>query len=458
MRQAAGLKSGDKRNSNMKILHFLPFFSPHTKGGTEIFLLSLARSQFENGHEVQIICPNMKEEVAFDCIEGIRITYFPFPYGQTDKYFLAGIHAHSTCDAFSTIVDGIDPDVIHLHGLYPHFLKYFETIQEKSKRKLILTVHLVNIVCPNQSLVNYRNEYCEGEVDFETCSTCISSTREISKVNYLVNRLTIPVNGFLSKRFGVNSCISHIPTQRRVDSQIRVLNFLRDNVWIDVLNPWFYKVFALNGFSTQRLSYFESPIFEAGNFSSDSSSLTGRAAVRFLFVGRLSVQKGVDLLIQTVELLEQFKGRFSVTLVGKHTDPDLIDEINRLICRGFALTLRGEIENEAMPLHYRANDYLLFPSLKGSSEMLPLVIQEAFENDLAVVSSDIPAAKALIRDGVNGYLFTADDKYAFYTVLRRIIQGRGVLKFRYDRKPDGGVGNYAYYDAIYQRASNHGTR
>ena len=452
------MKSRDKRNSSMKILHFLPFFSPHTKGGTEIFLLSLAKSQIENGHEVQILCPNMKEEVAFDFIEGIRITRFPFPYGETDKNFLAGIRAHNTCDAFSAIVNGIDPDVVHLHGLYPHFLKYFETLPENSKRKLILTVHLVNIVCPNQSLVNYRDEYCEGKVDFETCSTCISSTSEVSKINYLANRLTIPVNGFLSKCFGANGCISHIPSQRRVDSQIRVLGFLRDNVWIDVLNPWFYKVFALNGFSTQRLSYFESPIFEAGNFSTDPSSPIGRAAVRFLFVGRISVQKGVELLIQTLELLEQFKDRFSVTLVGTHTDPVLTDEINRLIRRGFALTLTGEIENEAMPLHYCANDYLLFPSLRGSGDMLPLVIQEALENDLAVVSSDIPASKALIKDGINGYIFTAGDKHDFCAILREIIQGSRMLKFRYGRKREGGAGKYAYYDAIYQSQSSHDPR
>jgi len=435
----------------MKILHFLPFFSLHTKGGTEIFLLNLARSQIENGHEVQIICPNLREEVGFDRKDAIPVTYFPFPYGDTNKDFLSGIRAHRSCAAFSTIVDGINPDVIHLHGLYPHFLKYFETIQEKSKRKLILTVHLVNMVCPNQALVNYRNEYCEGKVDFETCSTCISSTRAISKVNHLVNRLTIPVNSILSKRFGVNGCISHIPSQRRVDSQIRVLDFLRNNVWIDVLNPWFYEVFALNGFSTQRLSYFDSPIFEASNFSTDSSSSIGRARVRFLFVGRLSVQKGVDLLIQTVELLEQFKDRFSVTFVGKQADLELIGGIHRLIHKGFALTLAGEIENEAMPLHYHANDFLLFPSLRGGSEMLPLVIQEALENDLAIVSSDIPAARALIKDGINGYLFSADDKYDFCTILREIIEGRRSVKFRYDRRSEGDARKYDYYDAIYKK-------
>lgn len=440
----------------MRILHFLPFFSPHTKGGTEFFLLNLARSQMERGHEVQIICPNVKEEIAHDCIDGIRVTHFPFPYGETDKDFLAGIRAHSTCDAFSKIVDGINPDVIHLHGLYPHFLKHFETIQEGSRRPLVLTVHLVNMVCPNQALVNYRDENCEGKVDFATCSTCISSTRATSKINHLVNSLTIPANGFLSRFFGINGCIDHIPNQRRVASQIRVLDFLRDNAWIDVLNPWFYKVFALNGFPTQRLSYFDSPLFHVAHFSSDSSSPPVSDRIRFLFVGRVSAQKGVGLLIQVLEQLEQFKDRFSVTFVGKHADQGLIDQIHRLIQGGFSLTLAGEIENETMPRQYHANDYLLFPSLRGSSEMLPLVIQEALENDLPVVTSDIPGARALIKNGVNGYLFSADDQYDFCKILREIIQGSRALKFRYNSMPKDGAAKYAYYNAIYQRGSSHG--
>jgi len=447
----AGYDTGDLRNGKMKILHFLSFFPPHTKGGSEIFLLNLARSQIERGHKVQIICPNVKEEIALDCKEGIRVTHFPFPYGETDKNFLAGIRAHRTCEGFSKIVDGIAPDVIHLHGLYPHFLKYFENIQETSQRNLVLTVHLVNIVCPNQTLVNYRDDYCEGKVDFEICSRRISSSKGTSKVSRIVNSLTIPVNSFVSQSFGINGCISQIPNQRRVASQIRVLNFLRNRVWIEVLNPWFYQVFAVNGFSTRRLSYFDSPLFHAGHFSSDSSSPPGSAKVRFLFVGRVSVQKGVEFLLQTLEQLEQVKDRFSVTFVGRHADMELNDRVRRLVQRGFALILAGEIENDAMPLQYHSSDYLLFPSARASSEMLPLVIQEALESELPVVSSDIPAARALINNGVNGYLFRADDKCHFSAVLGDIIQGRRALRFKYVRKPDSHP-RYAYYDAIYQRA------
>lgn len=440
----------------MRILHFLPFFSPHTKGGTEVFLLNLARAQTEGGHEVHIICPNTKEEAAFDYIEGIRITYFPFPYGETNNGFLSGIDAHRTSAAFCQIVAGIDPDVIHLHGLYPHFLKYFEVLQQESKRNLILTVHLVNIVCPNQTLVNWGNEYCEGKVDFAICSTCVSSAKGGSTLGRLASSLTMPINDRLYRMFGLAACANQIPAQRRVHSQIRVLNFLRNNAWIDVLNPWFYAVFALNGFSTQRLSYFPSPFFEANRFIPDSSSLDEGAKVKFLFVGRLSVQKGVDLLIQALELLGQFKHRFSVSFVGKHTDPELIRRIQRLADCGFALTLEGEIENKAMAPHYRDADYLLFPSLRGSSEMLPMVIQEAFQSDLPVVSSDSPAAKSLVKDGVNGYLFRTDDHNDFANVLRQILARQRSLHFHYEGNSADGADKYAYYRAIYQRTLNHG--
>ena len=312
----------------------------------------------------------------------------------------------------------------------------------------------MNILCPNQTLVNWRNEYCEGKVDFAICSTCVSSAEGSSTLGRLASSLTIPINGRLYRMFGLAACANQIPAQRRVLSEIRLLNFLRDNAWIDVLNPWFYAVFALNGFSTQRLSYFPSPFFEANRFVPDSPSLDEGAKVKFLFVGRLSVHKGVDLLIQALQLLGQFKHRFSVSFVGKHTDPELIQRIQRLADCGFALTLAGEIENEAMALHYRDADYLLFPSLRGSGDMLPMVIQEAFQNDLAVVSSDIPAAKSLVKDGVNGYLFGADDKYDLCRVIRKIIETPRTLNFKYRAQLDGGSDKYHYYEAIYQRNSS----
>ena len=434
----------------MKILHFLPFFSPHAKGGTEIFLLNLARAQVEHGHQVQIICPNTSQEAAGDRIEEIPITYFPFPYGERDKRFLSGTSAHHTSVAFCQIVAGIDPDVIHLHGIYPHFLKYLEALLQESRRRLILTVHLVNIVCPNQTLVNWRSEYCEGKVEFRTCSTCISSAEGRSPGRREINALTIPLNAFLREMFGEGSRPTHTSTQRRVDSQLRVLEFLKENVRIDVLNPWFYKVFALNGFSTQRLSYFRNPILDAGHFLPQSSSGARRECVHFLFVGRLSAQKGVDLLIRTLEQLQQFKDRFAVSFVGKHTDPHVIRELHRLINAGFALTLVGEIENKDMPLYYRGSEYLLFPSSRGSGDMLPLVIQEALESDLPVVSSNIPPARALVKDGINGYLFKADDQDDFCVVLREIIEGRRSLRFRYDKESTVGASKYAYYNALYQ--------
>lgn len=439
----------------MKIVHFLPFFSPHTKGGTEIFLLGLAKSQIDNGHEIQILCPNMKEETASDLVEGIRVTYFPFPYGEADPRFLAGLHPHRTCAAFAEIVGRIDPDVIHLHGLYSHFLKYFETIEGRSKPRLVVTVHLVNVVCPNQTLIDYGGRYCAGEVSFAVCSTCVSSGSTSSAANRLVNRLTIPVNGFLMEHFGLHRCAELIPGQRRVGSQIRVLDFLRGNAFIDVLNPWFYEVFARNGFPAARLGYFESPFFEAANYIAETPPPLAQEPVRFLFVGRLSLQKGVGLLLETLQLLGDLKARFSVTLIGNQTDPALADAIQRLRQDGYALTLVGEVDNAAMPTHYRASDYLLFPSLKGSGDMLPLVIQEALENNLAVVSSDVPAVRALIRDRVNGYLFGAEDKGAFHAVLREIILGHRAVKFRYQSKADRVAARYAYYDAVYHGRSEH---
>lgn len=432
----------------------MPFFSVRDKGGTELFLLSLARSQVAAGHQVKIVCPNTKEEVGFDAIDGISITYFPFPYGDANARFLSGIESHRTCDAFRSLVEEIDPEIIHMHGFYPHFLKHFEALGNRSTRKLLLTVHLVNMLCPNQTLVNWRDEPCDGLVDFARCSTCISSdpagTTRRRIVRRVAHALTIPINAALYRAFSAKAFATHTPSQSRVAAQIRTLNFLRENAWIDLLNPWFHAVFARNGFSPRRLSYFHSPVFDPANFLSRPVIRQANARVKFLFVGRLSPQKGIRLLIQTLKRLGPFKDRFVISLVGRHTDAGLVEEIRQLARQGYRLALLGEMENRDIPSLYRNSDYLLFPSAKNSGDMLPLVIQEALENNLPVVSSDIPSAMTMIHEGVNGYLFSADDPISFEQVLREIIDGKKALQFEYRGTPLDGKGKYAYYDHLYR--------
>lgn len=408
--------------------------------------MNLARSQSRAGYTVHIICPNTRESFHEETIEGVPVTYFPFPYGTSLASFLAGRAPHPTSADFAGLVARLDPDILHLHGMYPHFLPAFEALGDACRERLVLTVHLVNVFCAKQTLIDRWNGPCAGKVEFAECSTCISSGPAASRTARVANRLTIAVNEIAYRRFGTAATPVLTPAQRRVDAQVRVVDFLRAHAHIDVLSPWFRPVLALNGFAPDRISGFDNPLFERRNFSAAPARPEG--PVRFLFVGRLTEQKGIGLILDALALLEPLRDRFSIGFVGRAED-EWARRIEALRARGFRLDMKGEAAHGEMQAHYRASDYLLFASLSG--EMLPLAVQEALANDLPVVGADLPATRPLVHDGVNGLLFPANDSRALGELMRTLIEGRKGIGFRYTgpRELDGA--RHDHYDRLYRK-------
>ena len=430
----------------MKVVHFLPWASPASRGGTEVFLMRLARSQSRAGYQVHIICPNTRESFDEETLEGVPVTYFPFPYGTSLASFLAGRAPHPTTADFAGLVRKLDPDILHLHGMYPHFLPAFERLDEKYRGRIVLTIHLVNVTCAKQTLIDRWNGPCAGKVEFAACSTCIASGPAASQMARLANQLTIPVNARAYRRFGTAITPLLTPAQRRVDAQVRVVDFLRAHAHIDVLSPWFRPILDLNGFAPDRISGFDNPLFDRRSFC--AAPARKQDPLRFLFVGRLTEQKGIGLVLEALALLEPLKDRFSIDFVGRAED-EWARRIEALRARGLRLEVRGEVAPGEMAAHYRANDYLLFASLSG--EMLPLAVQEALANDLPVVGADLPATRPLVHDGVNGFRFPANDSAALGELMRALIEGSKGMGFRYTgpRELDGA--RHDHYDRLYRK-------
>lgn len=113
---------------------------------------------------------------------------------------------------------------------------------------------------------------------------------------------------------------------------------------------------------------------------------------RLLYVGRLSPEKGVDLLARAAQSLG-----WEVTFVG---DGPLRDEI-RTLCPEAEIT--GWLSREGVLEHLRRARALVFPSVWY--ETFGLAVAEALSQGLPVVVADGCAARDLVEDGVNGLWF-----------------------------------------------------
>lgn len=117
------------------------------------------------------------------------------------------------------------------------------------------------------------------------------------------------------------------------------------------------------------------------------------------FLGRLTSDKGVCELGQSLINLSEKGFKFQALLVGPIEDSAGQDVINFLQQNDIPCVAPGRIENTIDA--YRAMDIFCLPSYR---EGLPNVVLEAFAMGLPVVATDITGCSDLITSGENGIL------------------------------------------------------
>jgi len=118
-------------------------------------------------------------------------------------------------------------------------------------------------------------------------------------------------------------------------------------------------------------------------------------AYRFLFVGRLEKVKGIDILLQSMELLTGEEPNARLTIVGKGT----MEEWARLSVSKEGVrervTFAGQVSDEELASLYASSDCVVIPS---RSESIPLVFSEALRLNKALIVTNVGDMGTLGRD------------------------------------------------------------
>ncbi|MEM3154018.1 MAG: glycosyltransferase family 4 protein [Candidatus Woesearchaeota archaeon] len=122
-----------------------------------------------------------------------------------------------------------------------------------------------------------------------------------------------------------------------------------------------------------------------------------------LFIGRLSVEKNVGLLIKAAKVVAQKRPKTLFLIVGGGKD-----EINlksmAADCKNILFT--GRIPHADIPKYHKAADVLVLPSFY---EGIPLVVVEAAAAGLPVICTDVRDAKDVIIEGKSGFIVPKDN-------------------------------------------------
>jgi glycosyltransferase involved in cell wall biosynthesis len=160
-----------------------------------------------------------------------------------------------------------------------------------------------------------------------------------------------------------------------------------------------------------------------------------QAAVKFLFVGRAAREKGLQVLLRAWPAVTAAPAGAALALVGvertvaRPTRSRAGDAGNGLSA---GVTCAGWVEPAQLRNFYGAADVLVVPSIATRTFREPwgLVINEAFNQQLAVITTDAVGAAAggLVRDGANGLVVPAGDVGALAKAMQRLANDPALRK------------------------------
>ena len=290
------------------------------------------------------------------------------------------IHNSQACEKFKALLEQEQPDLVHFHNIYHQLTPSIIKVAKQFGCKTVLTAHDTKIACPSYTM--YR--------DGHTCEECVhGSVWNATKHRCQEGSL---IKSFLLSAEAVYQKISH--NYQQLDAIVSPSRFL-------------------GRFIKQKLP--NNRIEVIVNGIDENISLEGtRDQGYFLYLGRLSQEKGVPTLAKAHQLMSQKAG---LKIVG---DGPVFNQLK-------------ETYPSAELLGFKSGDELLTLIKESKAVIVPsecyencsMSVIEAMSYGKPVIGSKIGGIPEQIRDGIDGYLFEAGNAQALADKLDFLVHEPG---------------------------------
>lgn len=138
--------------------------------------------------------------------------------------------------------------------------------------------------------------------------------------------------------------------------------------------------------------------------------------VRFLFVGRVMHEKGVDELFAAAKLMKQeYSDSVEFHIVGSFEEAykPIMDELEKA-----GVVKYHGYQSDMKPFYAMASCIVLPSYHEGMSN----VLLEAAASGRPLITSDIPGCREAVENGVGGYLCPTKDADALYDTMQRFAE------------------------------------
>lgn len=360
----------------MKILQINKFC--YLKGGSERYFLELSEFLSEKGHDVvlwgtqnskndpsvyqehlaQFNDLSKREGLFKDLTKVKRI----FWNGDAEK-------------KLEEVIKKEKPDIAHLHNVFSHLAPSIIFVLKKYNIPIVLTLHDYKLFCPNYQF------FSQGKI----CFDCLHNGNYRSCIykKCLKNSLPQSIGGYLEAVWQKDI----LRTADKIDMFITPSAFMRERAI-----EW--------GIPEKKVVHIPN-LLSIDKFSNLLYNDANAQEKYFLFVGRLSREKGVDLLIKSFMKISQKIPQWKLKIVG---DGPEMERLQKLAQSNKQIEFAGWKSKISEVKEMIVGSYsMVVPSCWA--ENFPFTVLESFVLGKPVIAANIGGLPEMVKNEKTGLLF-----------------------------------------------------
>lgn len=369
----------------MKVLLINKFWYPH--GGADIHAIQLGKLLEAQGVVVGYFGMHHEDNIAIDK----KFTRFFVSQRHNNKAAFEAkgkkwgklheaaniIYAKDAAENLKKLLDEFKPDIVHLHNIYHHLSPSIVRVLHTYGVPTIQTLHDYKRICPNHALF-VDNAICRkcktGGFGEAIKNKCIFNSRAASTV--------VVAEMYLQKLFGwYDSFDAYIAPSNFMKQEM--VDWGKDGNNITVIPNW--------ALSRKKLT-------SKGN--------------DVLFVGGISYQKGVDVVL----LCARAMPHTTFHVVGGGADKEKVAR-EIAMTRMKNVVLHGIKSQDEIDVVAKTCCVTLVPS--RLLDNFPNVVLESFMRSLPVIGSDKGGIPEMIEEGHTGFVCKSFDTHEYVTAIQK---------------------------------------
>ncbi len=393
----------------MKILKVIHGYPPYYSAGSEVYSQVLAHGLADN-HEIQIFTrhensflPDFYYSTVLDYLDPrvllhlINIPLTKYRYKFINK---------EVDERFRNVLEEFKPDLVHF-GHLNHLSLSLPSITFELKIPSVFTLHDFWLICPRGRFIQRNSkqilELCDGQEDKKCSKQCYSGYFTGDK-DLLESDLSYWESWIASRMKYTRQIVNYI------DHFIAPSKFLLKKFTQDFSVPKEKISYLDYGFNLDRLK---------------NRKRVVEPEFVFGYIGTHTPEKGIDLLLKAFAH-GNIDARLRIWGAERSETKELIE-----IAAQFPIKAKNNIEwmgsyrNENIVEDvFNKVDAIVVPSIWGENS--PLVIHEAQQVKVPVITSNYGGMAEYVKDGVNGLLFKHRDVESLSEKMKGLLKNKNL--------------------------------